>query len=259
MANVDKPAGSFCWVELATTDQSAAKAFYTSLFGWTVTDYPMGASGAYSMFRLHERDAAAGYTLGKDQLARGTPVHWSLYIAVDNADEATKKATQAGATIIMPPSDVMNAGRMAVIHDPTGAVFSVWEAKDNQGIGVSGENGSLCWADLSTGDPASGAKFYSTLFGWEITRAPNDPSGYLHIKNGEHFIGGIPPAEHRDPQWGSHWLIYFLVADVAATAAKAAQLGARTLMPAQDMAGVGTWAILADPQGAVFAIFKSAR
>jgi uncharacterized protein len=259
MANIDKHApGSFCWVELGTTDQNAAKKFYTQLFGWTVTDYPMGPGQAYSIFRLNGRDAGAGYTLDKEKLARGVPVHWLLYIAVASADEAAKKAAQAGATVVMPPFDVMDAGRMAVIQDPTGAAFALWQPNRNQGIGVQGEPSALCWADLSTSDPDRAKKFYSDLFGWQITTTPNDPSGYLHIKNGEHFIGGIPPA-HTDPKTPPHWLIYFMVADVAATAAKAAQLGAKTLMPPQDMAGVGTWAILADPQGAVFAVFKSAR
>jgi predicted enzyme related to lactoylglutathione lyase len=259
MANIDKHApGSFCWVELGTTDQNAAKSFYTQLFGWTVDDYPMGPGQAYSMFRLHGRDAAAGYTLDKEKLALGVPVHWLLYIAVASADESAKKAAQAGATVLSPPFDVMDAGRMAVLQDPTGAVFAVWQANRNQGIGVHGEPGALCWGDLSTSDPARAKKFYSDLFGWQITTGPNDPSGYLHIKNGEHFIGGIPPA-HTDPKTPPHWLIYFMVADVGATTVKAAQLRAKTLMPPTDMAGVGTWAILADPQGAVFAVFKAAH
>src|SRR5215469_6339218 len=121
MANVDKHApGSFSWVELATTDQSAAKTFYTGLFGWAVTDNPMGPNEYYSIFKLKGRDVAAGYTLRKDQRDRGVPVHWSLYIATDNADQTATKATDAGGTILMPPMDVMDAGRMAVIHDPTG-------------------------------------------------------------------------------------------------------------------------------------------
>lgn len=259
MADVDKYApGSFCWIELATTDQNAAKTFYTSLFGWTVTDTPMGPGNDYSIFALHGRTSAAGYTLQPDQRARGVPVHWSLYIAVDNADQSAAKATQAGASVIMPPFDVPEAGRMAVLHDPTGAVFSLWQGGNVPGLGVTGEPGALCWADLSTPDPDRAAKFYSTLFGWSFKRGQNDPSSYMEIKNGDHFIGGIPPA-HTDPKVPPHWMIYFMVADVAATAAKAAQLGAKTLMPPQDMPGVGTWAILADPQGAVFAVFKSAR
>jgi uncharacterized protein len=259
MANVDKHApGSFCWVELATTDQNAAKTFYTSLFGWTVNDTPMGPGNMYSIFQLHGRDAAAGYTLQPDQLAQGVPVHWNLYIAVDNADQSSAKATQAGASVVVPPMDVPDAGRMAVLHDPTGAVFSLWQPGQVPGIGVTGEPGALCWADLNTSDPARAAKFYSTLFGWEFEKGEKDPSDYLHIKNGEHFIGGLPPA-HTDSKMPPYWLIYFMVADVAATVAKASKLGAKVLRPAQDMAGVGTWAILADPQGGVFAVFKSAQ
>lgn len=257
MANIDKhPAGSFCWIELATSDQNAAKTFYTSLFGWAVNDSPMGPGDFYSIFKLNGRDAAAGYTLRKDQREQGVPPNWSLYIAVDNADQAAAKAGQAGGKVLAPAFDVMDVGRMAVVQDPTGAAFCVWQAKKNTGIGIAGEPGTLCWADLSTPDPGRAAKFYSALFGWKVEKGEKDPSGYLHIKNGDQFIGGIPPAHGNAPP---HWLIYFMVADVAATAAKAGKLGAKILMPPQDMEGVGTWAIVSDPQGAVFAIFKSAR
>src|SRR5262249_14999319 len=159
MASVDKhPAGAFCWIELATTDQKAAKSFYTSLFGWSVTDTPMGPDDFYSIFKLKGREVAAGYTLRKDQRERGVPVHWSLYIAVDNADQAAAKAIEAGGKILMPAFDVMDAGRMAVIHDPTGAVFCIWQPKKSPGIGIAGENGALCWADLSTPDPGRAGK-----------------------------------------------------------------------------------------------------
>jgi len=260
MANIDKhPAGSFCWIELATTDQNEAKKFYTSLFGWSVNDNPMGPGEFYSIFQLKGRDAAAGYTLRKDQRDRGVPVHWSLYISVEDADQAVAKAKQAGGSILMPAFDVMDVGRMAVIHDPTGAVFCMWQAKKSQGIGVAGEDNALCWADLSTPDPARAQKFYSDVFGWRLDKSERDNSGYMHIKNGEQHIGGILPVAHRDPKSPAHWLIYIQVADVDAAVAKAKQLGGKTLMPPQSIEGVGTWSVLADPQGAVFSVFKSAR
>jgi predicted enzyme related to lactoylglutathione lyase len=259
MTNIDKhPAGSFCWIELTTNDQNAAKSFYTTLFGWTVTDIPMGPNDFYSIFKIDGRDAAAGYTMRKEQRDAGVKPSWVPYIAVDNADQAAEKASQVGGTILQPSFDVMDQGRMAVIQDPTGAVFCVWQAKKSTGIGISSVSGSLCWADLNTGDPERAAKFYSELFGWKLEKGEKDPSGYLHIKNGQHFIGGIPPA-HHDQKTPPHWLAYFLCDDVAATSAKAAKLGGKVLMPAQAMEGVGTWSIVADPQGAVFALFKSAR
>jgi uncharacterized protein len=259
MANIDKhPAGSFCWVELATTDQNAAKKFYTALFGWSVDDSPMGPDDFYTMFKLSGRNAGAAYTMRKEQRAQGVPPNWMLYIAVGNADQSVAKAAQAGGTVHAPAFDVMEVGRMAVLQDPTGAVFSLWQPKSHHGIGISGDN-TFCWADLSTPDPERATKFYGDLFGWQLSKDGKDLSGYIHIKNGEHFIGGIPPAKHRNPNAPPHWLVYFQVADVEAATAKAGQLGGKILMPARKMENVGTWSIVADPQGAVFSLFKSAR
>src|SRR6185437_7253650 len=199
--------GSFCWFELGTTDQAAAKRFYTSLFGWTVNDIPMGPDGVYTMFTLDGRDVAAAYTVG-GQMAPNVPPHWALYIAVDSADDAAGRVEAAGGKLIKPAFDVFDAGRMAVAADPAGAVFMVWQPKKNQGTGISGVAGTVCWADLSTPDPARAAEFYKSLFGWDVTKDPNDPSGYLHIRNGEEFIGGIPPAQYYDRKLPPHWLIY---------------------------------------------------
>lgn len=253
------PPGSFSWVELATTDQDAAKKFYSALFGWTVNDNSMGPSGIYTIFQLNGRDAAAAYTLRKEDRDQHVPPHWELYIAVSNAGDAASKAASLGGKTLAPAFDVADLGRMSVLQDPTGAVFCVWQAKKQDGLGVSGENNSFCWADLSTPDPAKAGKFYSGLLGWKLDKGENDPSGYLHIKNGEKYIGGIPPAEHRDPKVPAHWLIYFDVADVDSGTEKARKMGANVYMPPRKMQGVGTWSILADPQGAVFALFKSDR
>jgi predicted enzyme related to lactoylglutathione lyase len=151
----------------------------------------------------------------------------------------------------------MDAGRMAVIQDPTGAVFCPWQPNKSNGIGITHVAGTLCWADLSTPDPKRASDFYSGLFGWQLITDPKDPSGYLHIKNGEHFIGGVPPGlSSKTPP---HWLAYFQVDDVDATASKAKQMGANLYLPPKTMGGVGRFSVIADPQGAVFAIFKSER
>lgn len=258
MANIESHApGSFCWIELATTDQAAAKKFYSDLFGWAVIDSPMGPDGDYTMFKLNGRDAGAAYTLRKEQRDQHVPPHWGVYIAVTNADQAAAKAAKIGATVLAPAFDVFTFGRMAVLQDPTGAVFSIWQPKQSQGIGVASENNALCWADLSTGDPKRAGEFYSSLFGWEVVKGENDD--YFHIKNGDQFIGGIPPAQHRNPNVPAHWLLYFQVADVAAYADKVKQMGGAVHMPPRTMEGVGTFAVVADPQGAAFALFKSGR
>jgi len=258
MANIDKhPAGSFCWIELHTSDQNAAKSFYGALFAWEAHDNPMGPNDFYTMFKLQGRHAAAGCTLRPDERSQGVPPHWMLYIAVANTDATAAKAQQLGGKVLAPPFDVMDAGRMAVVQDPTGATFCVWQPKNDPGIGIAQVAGTLCWADLSTSDVKRAAAFYSGLFGWQLTTDPKDPSGYLHIKNGEHFIGGIPPALYY--KLPPHWLAYFQVEDVDATASKAKQMGANLYLPPKTMEGVGRFSVIADPQGAVFAIFKSAR
>ena len=260
MANVDQhPAGSFCWIELHTSDQSAAKSFYGSLFGWAPHDSPMGPNDYYTEFKLEGREAAAACTLRPDERAQGVPPYWMIFITVASADAAATKAQQLGGKILAPAFDVMDVGRMAVIQDPTGAVFCVWQANKNAGIGIAHVAGALCWADLSTPDPKRASDFYSGLFGWQVTADPKDPSGYLHIKNGEHFIGGIPPATQRPPKAPPYWLAYFLVDDVDASASKAKQMGANFYLPPMTMEGVGRMSVIADPQGAVFAIFKPAR
>ncbi len=218
----------------------------------------MGPDDFYSMFKLSGRDTGAAYSMRKEQRAQGVPPHWMVYIAVENADKSVAKAAQAGGTVLSPAFDVMDKGRMGVIQDPTGAIFSLWEPKQSQGITISGDN-SFCWADLSTPNSERAGKFYAELFGWQLMKDEKDPSGYIHIKNGEHFIGGIPPAEHRNPNSPPHWLIYFQVADVQAATAKVGQLGGKVLMPVRAMENVGTWSIVSDPQGAVFSLFKSAR
>jgi predicted enzyme related to lactoylglutathione lyase len=250
----------FCWIELATSDQAGAKKFYTSLFGWNSDDSPMGPGQFYTMFRLNGKDVGGGYTLMPDQVAMHVPPNWLVYVAVENADAAVEKAKKLGGNVLAGPMDVMEHGRMAVISDPTGAVFAVWQPKQHPGMGVIGAEGSFSWADLNSPDPEKASTFYKGLFGWEMMKNPNDPDGdYIHIKNGEHFIGGIPPVKHRDPNVPPHWLIYFHTTDCDATSTKAKSLGANVCFGPMTMENVGRFAVAADPQGAYFAVFQPMR
>src|SRR5262245_55057425 len=97
--------GSFCWLELGTTDRKSAKPFYSNLFGWTGEDHPMGPEMTYTIFRSGDSDVAGVYDLMKEQIAAHVPPHWMLYIKVDNADAAAAKAVSLGAKQIVPASD----------------------------------------------------------------------------------------------------------------------------------------------------------
>jgi hypothetical protein len=220
-------------------------------------DKPIGPGDVYTIFRLEGRDAAAAYTLRQEQVASHVPPNWVPYILVDDADAAATRARELGGSLLYGPVDVFDVGRMAYLQDPTGAVFVVWQARRNKGTGIAYVDGTMCWGDLSTSDPAAARKFYSAMFGWEITPGSKDPErGYLHIKNGEHYIAGIPPTSDRHPGTPSHWLMYFNASHCDAVAEKAKSLGARVLLAPMSTQNVGRFAVLADPQGAVFAIFQ---
>ena len=260
MPNIETHApGQFCWIELATTDQAAAQAFYAQIFGWSANNMPIGPDEVYTIFQLEGRDAAAACKLRPDQLSRGVPPHWNLYVAVQSADATAARAEQLGAKVLAAPFDVFDAGRMAVLQDPMGATFSLWQPNKFPGTGITGSHGTLCWADLSTPDQPRAGQFYSDLFGWQIIKEDEAAAhNYWHIKNGEEFIGGIPPASHRQPGTPPHWLAYFAVSDCDASATQAKNLGAKLYMPPTDFENVGRISVIADPQGATFAIFKAA-
>jgi predicted enzyme related to lactoylglutathione lyase len=158
--------GSFCWAELSTTDQKAAVAFYRDLFGWSVNDQPIGPDDVYSMLQLDGRDIGAAYTMRAEERQMGAPPHWNLYVAVANADETAARAQELGGTVLAPAFDVMDAGRMAIIQDPAGAIFEVWQPGRHIGARVLAEPGALCWSELSTRDPVAAERFYTRLFGW---------------------------------------------------------------------------------------------
>src|ERR1700722_6295554 len=167
MPHVEKHApGSFSWVELATNDQAAAKQFYGSLLGWDPVDYPMGPENFYTMFKIDGKDAAACFTLASHESS--VPPHWQLYVSVESADDAAARVLTLGGKIIEGPFDVQTFGRMAVIQDPTGAIFAVWQPKTHIGTRIPGVNGTLCWADLSTPDVETAKAFYEKLFGWQL-------------------------------------------------------------------------------------------
>jgi predicted enzyme related to lactoylglutathione lyase len=250
--------GSFCWVELGTTNADAAKSFYKELFGWAYQDGPAGPDMIYSMIKLDGKDVGGLYQMTADMLAHGVPPHWMSYVSVANADEATAQAAAAGATVMNGPLDVADAGRMSVLQDPTGAMFSVWQPINNPGAGVYRDLGAFCWNELGTNDTKKAADFYTTLFGWGTELMPG-PFEYTIFKNGAEGVAGmykiVPEIMGPIPP---NWMVYFAVADCDATLQKATELGGKVLVPAEDIPDIGRFAILQDPTMAAFAIIKPA-
>jgi predicted enzyme related to lactoylglutathione lyase len=259
MADVDSlPPGTFCWPELATIDQKAAGAFYRGLFGWDVDTQPIGPTETYTMFKLRGREAGAARTIRPEE--KGVPPHWGSYISVVNADETVTRAKALGAKVFAPPFDVMDAGRMAVLQDPTGAVFNVWQPKKHIGTRVQREPGALTWTELLTRDTNAARKFYTDLFGWSAKVGGDGVQAYTEFtaKDQGYPMAGMMDAAALGPRGANippNWGPYFQVTDVDATAKKASALGGNVYVPPSDIQNVGRFAVIADPQGAVFAIY----
>ncbi len=242
--------GTFCWVELGTTDGEAAKKFYTKLFGWGFDDIPLGPDKVYTMLKLNGKDVGAVMTL------EDAPPNWLSYVSVVSADESAAKAKSLGANLIKEPFDVMDVGRMAVIQDPKGAVFAVWQAKKHKGAGIVNVPGALVWNELTTTDTARAGEFYSGLFCWGIDAKTFRSTDYTIFQNGDRGAGGMFKLTPEMTGVPPFWLVYFAVDDCDAKVKKATELGATTIKPADDIPGVGRFAILQDPQRAAFAIIK---
>ena len=248
--------GTFCWIELGTSDNEAAKSFYKQLFGWDYVDNPMGPDAVYTMLKLDGKDVGGLYKLMPDMVAQGVPPHWLSYVAVADADETAEKAKAEGATIMNGPFDVATYGRMAVVKDPTGAVFALWQAKDNKGAGAQGVLNAACWNELGTIDTEKAGQFYANVFGWTREPFSESPVEYTMFKQGERGTGGMYKITPEMGPIPPHWLIYFAVDDCDAKVEKAKGLGATVMMPPDDIPTIGRFAILNDPQGAAFAIIK---
>jgi uncharacterized protein len=248
--------GTFCWVELGTTNGEAAKTFYTKLFGWDFTDSPIGPGKVYTMLKLNGKDVGALYEMPTEMTAQGIPPHWLSYAATTSADETASKAKSLGATLMKEPFDVFDVGRMAVIQDPTGAVFAIWQAGTHKGAGVVNVPGAFCWNELATTDTARDGDFYTGLFGWGKDTQNFGPMEYTMFSNGDRAAGGMFKLTPEMAGIPPHWLVYFAVDDCDAKVRKATELGASTMKPADDIPGIGRFAILRDPQGAAFAVIK---
>ncbi|HEY5045906.1 MAG TPA: VOC family protein [Solirubrobacteraceae bacterium] len=244
--------GTFSWTDLTTTDQAAAKAFYGDLFGWEAEDMPVGEDVYYSMQRVDGKDVAAISPQPQQQRDAGVPPMWNSYISVDNVDAVADRATELGATVHAPPFDVMEAGRMAVIQDPQGAHFLLWQANRHIGAALVNAPGALSWNELASPDLDGSKAFYSSLFGWSVEPFEGSPQPYLTIKNGEKNNGGIRELDPQGPP--PHWLVYFAIDDIDAGIAKVVQLGGAKHAGPIDI-GIAKIAVVADPQGAIFALY----
>ncbi|WP_031085388.1 VOC family protein [Streptomyces sp. NRRL WC-3549] len=242
--------GGPCWVELGTPDVAAAKTFYAALFGWRPTTDPRPEAGGYTVARVGgEPVAALSPAYVPDQ-----PPAWTVSFATEDTDGAVRAVRSAGGTLLTGPVDVFDEGRFAVVADPSGAVFSLWQARGFAGAGRFNEPGALTWAELRTDGPDRALDFYPAVFGWTV----DSTERYTHwgVRGAE--FGGLKVIRDdetsEEPVTPPGWLPYFSVADVETAAATALGAGGEQIVPPTPVPG-GPWvAVLRDPQGAPFGI-----
>jgi predicted enzyme related to lactoylglutathione lyase len=245
--------GSPTWVDLGTADLEDANRFYSELFGWTA-DVSGDEFGGYTTFLLNGQPVAgAGPLYGE-----GQPTAWSTYIGTDNADAVADRVVAAGGKVLVPAFDVMDQGRMAAFLDRTGAPFSVWQPGSMRGAALFDVPGALTWNELNTRDLDGSMAFYNAVFGWNFRNSAMDGLPYVVAKVAETPVCGLQPmigAEWPDDM-SPHWMVYFAVHDCDRSAQHAMALGGRVLQPPTSLP-IGRYAVLADPQGGMFAVLAS--
>jgi uncharacterized protein len=270
------PPGVPCWVDTTQPDPEAAADFYGGLFGWEFEDaMPPDAPGRYFVGRIQGGDVAA-----VSSRPEGAPpmAVWNTYVWVESADETASKVRDAGGKVLSDPFDVMDAGRMAIFADPAGAAFCAWQAKQHKGAKIVNEPGSVNFNNLNTRDPEGAKSFYRAVFGWETLSLDSGFSAwtlpgygdYLEQLNPgmragmaemgapagfEDVVATLNPIPDDQADTPPHWGVTFAVEDADATAAKAAELGGKVVVPPFDAPWV-RMTIITDPQGATFTASK---
>lgn len=248
------PQGVPSWVDLATADPDAAKAFYGSLFGWTMEDQemPPGVDGYYTMAYL-DGGSVAGIGNQPPDAPEDMPPVWTTYFAVDDVDEVVGKVGAANGSVMMPVMQIMESGRMAMVVDPTGGMVGLWEPGQHKGAQVVNRHGALLWNELITDHPDTAAAFYDAILGTSHETGPMGDSNYTVINvDGRSVAGAMALPEHQDVP--TAWTVYFGTDDIEATVARVRELGGMVLN--QVDSPVGRLAVCADPQGGVFQVMQ---
>ena len=235
------------WVDMGAPDPMAAVGFYGRLFGWEGQD--MGEEAGHYHLMAKGGQMVAGIGPAQDP----GPPRWTMYVNVDDVDALVKLIEPNQGRVLVPPMDVMNAGRMAVFADTTGAVASAWQAKEHIGAQLVNEPGAFIWSELHTSDLAGAKQFYADVFGWDWGGAPEYAEAQV---NGRSVAAAMPRPADLPAEVPDNWLVYFGSGDVDADAEKASGLGATVLVPPRDIPNMGRFAVLMDPLGAAFAIYK---
>ncbi len=242
--------GTIGWVELTTVDADAAGAFYRELLGWKV-EHTATPAGTY-----HVGWVGGAETAGIME-APDAPPAWTPYVRVARLETTIATIEQLGGKATAPPAAIPGDTRIAMATDPTGAAFGLFQGPPERGLHIRTDPGALCWVEVLTRDRPATEDFYASVFGWSPDTAPIGDTDYTTFKLGKLHVAGMLPMPSLVPKEApSHWLPYFDVRSCEAAADDAAWLGARVAAPPTTV-GPGTFAVVEDLHGAVFALFET--
>ncbi|MBY8863965.1 VOC family protein [Nocardia sp. CA2R105] len=248
-------AGTPCWVDCQVDDPAKASEFYSTLFGWQIQGGEAEAGG----YLMASKDGKSVAGIGPKPQP-GMPSVWTTYFATDDTDSLAARVTAAGGQVLVPPFDVMDAGRMAVVADTTGGIFGIWQARAHQGAGVYNEHGSYCWNELHTRQLDAAKQFYADVFDYTYTDV-GDGANMRYVMftppGGTEGVGGmnddtLMPGEPVP----AHWLTWFQFDGVDTAVERVAELGGTLLMPTAD-SPFGRMAVVAAPQGETFGLIDT--
>jgi hypothetical protein len=252
------PLGAPTWIDLSSSDTGRAQKFYGAVFGWTFES----AGPDYGGYINASKDGrpVAGLMYNDPQWGQH-PDGWTTYFHTSDIKATAAAAAAAGGTTCVEPMEVKEKGWMAMLTDPAGAPFGLWQPTGHAGFEVVGEAGAPVWHELNTRDFSRAVSFYRDVLGWQ-TESVSDTDEFRYttaVFDGEQVLGVIDaakfsPASGRDPQpegVPSHWLFYLGCEDVDKTIELVTEHGGEVLRPANDTP-YGRLAQVADPTGAVF-------
>lgn len=245
----------FIWHDLMTSDVEGAKKFYGEVVGWSfaqpMPDYAVAMAGAMGM----------GGIMSSPPHLQAMPPFWSGYISVPDVDAACTKIKTHGGEIKREAWDVPGVGRIAVVADPTGAMFNVMTPlpREDAPLIESTSMGAVGWNEAHVGDLDQAWDFYSKMFGWTKGEAVDmGPVGIYQVfqSNGKDH-GGMMKRMEQLPM--PMWLYYFNVDGIDAAVTRLTKAGGKVVMGPHQVPG-GQWIVSAlDPQGANFQLISQTQ
>ncbi|WP_278314190.1 VOC family protein [Lolliginicoccus levis] len=239
------PAGTPCWADCAVDDVARAREFYGAVMGWEFEETAT-ETGGYLIARKNGHVAAG--IMPKPQGMEDMPSAWTTYLATEDADATAEAAAANGAQVPVAPMDVMTEGRMAIIVDPTGAFFGLWQPIDHTGAAVVNEPGGMCWNELHTRDIDGAKDFYAKLFGYSYKQLSEEGMTYFVAELGGEGVAGMMLNDMAPAEVPPMWNAYFAVENCDAATDAATSHGGTILMPPSD-SPYGRMSVVQSPQG----------